>query len=351
MPAFLNLDAASLPDDVRRRHAAFLAAAQQADGGFPNRGGRSDLYYSGFALRGLALLGALSEPIARAAGAFLVQHVTRKGTVPFSSNENWDSPPLAGPLSGADFFSLITGRLLVTLAAGVDPLAAADWDLRQAVADFFEPLRRTDGGYAKTSRGTSSTYQTFLAVLSGQLAGLPPEEPAAILRFLRSRQREDGGFVELDGVRSSGTNPTAAAVEVLSMLAAVDRPTGAAAAAFLRGMQTAEGGLRANARIATADLLSTFTGLVALEDLEEKGDCPLLPERPATNLRSVPVSARKGTVPFFPGGAIDTAAAGRFVRGLEQPDGGFRAAAWDTTADVEYTFYGLGCLALLAGRP
>ena len=33
---------------------------------------------------------------------------------------------------------------------------------------------------------------------------------------------------------------------------------------------------------------------------------------------------------------------------LAQPAGGFFAAAWDTAADVEYTFYGLGCLALLA---
>ena len=29
-------------------------------------------------------------------------------------------------------------------------------------------------------------------------------------------------------------------------------------------------------------------------------------------------------------------------------DGGFRGGVWDTDADVEYTFYGLGCLALLA---
>jgi geranylgeranyl transferase type-2 subunit beta len=32
---------------------------------------------------------------------------------------------------------------------------------------------------------------------------------------------------------------------------------------------------------------------------------------------------------------------------LEFPTGGFRGAAWDDQADVEYSFYGLGCLALL----
>ena len=32
---------------------------------------------------------------------------------------------------------------------------------------------------------------------------------------------------------------------------------------------------------------------------------------------------------------------------LEFPTGGFRAATWDAQADVEYTFYGLGLVALL----
>jgi geranylgeranyl transferase type-2 subunit beta len=85
-------------------------------------------------------------------------------------------------------------------------------------------------------------------------------------------------------------------------------------------MQTAEGGLRANARIPVADLLSTFTGLVALAALDS----------PA---------------------AVDRAAARRFVLALQQPAGGFHAGAWDQVADVEYTFYGLGAMALLSHSP
>ncbi len=30
------------------------------------------------------------------------------------------------------------------------------------------------------------------------------------------------------------------------------------------------------------------------------------------------------------------------------PAGGFRGGLWDDRADVEYTFYGLGCLAILS---
>jgi geranylgeranyl transferase type-2 subunit beta len=43
---------------------------------------------------------------------------------------------------------------------------------------------------------------------------------------------------------------------------------------------------------------------------------------------------------------IDVPAVHRYAKQLEQPDGGFLGAVWDHAADVEYTFYGLGTLAL-----
>jgi geranylgeranyl transferase type-2 subunit beta len=82
-------------------------------------------------------------------------------------------------------------------------------------------------------------------------------------------------------------------------------------------MQTDEGGLRANTRIPIADLLSTFTGMLTLADL--------------------------GSFDM-----IDRAAARRYVDALELDGGGFRGAEWDPAHDVEYTFYGLGALALVA---
>jgi geranylgeranyl transferase type-2 subunit beta len=101
-----------------------------------------------------------------------------------------------------------------------------------------------------------------------------------------------------------------------SLLAALDEPTRLDALDFLAEMQTDEGGLRANTRIPIADLLSTFTGLLTLQDL---------------------------------GGAdeIDIAGVQQFVRSLAREEGGFHGAAWDTAHDVEYSFYGLGCLGLL----
>jgi geranylgeranyl transferase type-2 subunit beta len=299
----LAMGAAGLPEELRRRHAAYLASAQREDGGFAGRRGSSDLYYTSFALRGLAMLGDLNETIAARAAAFL-------------------SPRLASPASlpPADFVSLVTSSLQVELATGRDLFSEAGRERQRTVVDFFAPFRRDDGAYAKTERGASSTYQTFLVVLCKQLVGAPLDDAERMIQLVRSRQREDGGFVELDALRASGTNPTAAAIGLLRALDGLDQPIATAAAGFLAAMRTDEGGLRAHARIPFADLLSTFTGLLTLNDMGMTDQ-------------------------------IDAEAARAFVRSLEEGAGGFRAGAWDSAPDAEYTFYGLGTWALLVESP
>ena len=54
-----------LPVEVRERHARYLLEAQNTDGGFSGREGGSDLYYTGFALRSLAVLQALNPELRR----------------------------------------------------------------------------------------------------------------------------------------------------------------------------------------------------------------------------------------------------------------------------------------------
>ena len=63
--------------------------------------------------------------------------------------------------------------------------------------------------------------------------------------------------------------------------------------------------------------MSTFTGLVTLVDL--------------------------GAVPD-----VRLADVGRYVKSLAAPSGGFVGAKGDNASDMEYTYYGLGTLALLA---
>src|SRR5947208_14390207 len=102
-----------LPEEFRRRHAAFLEARQNPDGGFSGREGGSDLYYTGFGLRGLAVLQALTPDVAERAAGFLRHSLTQQASV-------------------VDFFSLLYACVLVQLGGGPDVLAGspADWPER-----------------------------------------------------------------------------------------------------------------------------------------------------------------------------------------------------------------------------
>ncbi len=290
-----------LPAAWRDRHASYLRLSQRPDGGFGGREGPSDLYYTSFALRGLALVGELDRQTAARAGNFLQSR-------------------LAGQVPIVDFLTLIYSAAMLELTAGVDVLADQPPHWRRSVAEALEPLRRPDGGYAKTSTGQAgSMYHSFLVVLCQQLIDQPTPSSDALVRFVRARQRNDGGFVEMSVMKRSGTNPSAAAIGILSIFAALDAATRSAAGDFLSQMQTDEGGLRANSRIEIADLLSTFTGLLTLDDLGQLD-------------------------------RVDLDAARRYVDSLQLSEGGFQGAAWDPGHDVEYTFYGLAASALLAQR-
>jgi geranylgeranyl transferase type-2 subunit beta len=289
-----------LPESQRRRHRDWLLSQQQADGGFAGREGPSDIYYTSFGLRSLAILGELYGPTADRVGSFLQTRLGgREGVV--------------------DFLSLIYSATLLEAAAGIDIFEQAASSWREATAAKLEELRRDDGGYAKGSEGNaSSTYHSFLVLLCLQMLEQPIPDPQRLLAFLLSQRTDEGGFREIRASKRAGTNPTAAAIGGLRILEQLHEPLVSDAVEFLAEMQTDEGGLRANTRIPIADLLSSFTGLWTLETL-------------------------RGT------GAIDLPALGRFAHSLEESGGGFRGAEWDQACDVEYTFYGLGTLALLAG--
>ena len=287
-------------DAARRdRHRSFLLSRQRPDGGFVGREGDSDLYYTSFAVRGLAMLGGLDQHCCETVSAWLRTH-------------DWQR------LGVIDLMNWLWLALAVQAFGGEDLLADAPPDWVDRIAARLESVRKADGGYAKSTEGAvGSTYHSFLVVLTYQLLGREVPRPGALVQFVYDRQREDGGFVEIGPMRRSGTNPTAAAAAVLQFLGAMDVAMRSDVGAFLSEVRNDEGGLQANTRVPFADGLSTFTGLLTLQDLGLAGI--LDPER----------------------------VRGCYEQALEFPTGGFRAATWDEAADVEYTFYGLGGLALL----
>jgi geranylgeranyl transferase type-2 subunit beta len=289
-----------LPSELRERHTAYLQAAQNPDGGFSGREGGSDLYYTGFALRSLAMLQGLTPELCQRTAGYLRDQ-------------------MSGSASVVDFFSLLVSCYLVPLGGGPDVLADAPADWRDRVASTLERFRTPDGGYGKTPGAASgSTYTSFLVVLTLQLLGQPIPEPDRLRQFVHSRRRPDGGYVEIAAMKRSGTNPTAAGVGLLHILGGLTDSDRHQTAQFLASLPSPfEGGIRANDRIPAADLLSTFTGTWTLDQL---GSSELL----------------------------DWPAIRSYAEECERPIGGFRGGLWDEHTDVEYTFYGLGTLALAA---
>jgi geranylgeranyl transferase type-2 subunit beta len=297
---------ARLHPERRRRHTAYLRACQNPDGGFSGREGESDLYYTGFALRSLAILESLTPEIRDGAARYLRSSLQSQTSV-------------------IDFFSLLYCWLLIQASGGENIFATSPEDWPDRVAATLESFRTADGGYAKnndtTKANSGSTYHSFLVTLCYQLLFREVPDPDRLAQFILSRRRGDGGFVEMAPMRKSGTNPTAAGVGTLQL---VDPEFFTRQPDLKEGVieclcekVSLEGGIRANSSVPLADLLSTFTASWTLSEL----------------------------------GALDrlepTEIAG-YAMAVERDAGGFKGGLWDDGYDVEYTFYGLGVLSLFA---
>lgn len=294
----LTIGAAQLPEDIRRPHADYVLARQRADGGWAGREGESDIYYTSFALRSLAILGLLDGEIAQRSAEFLRSRMHTRETI-------------------VDLLSLVYSAKLIEAACSLDVFSSVRQDWTQQLFGLLSQLRRADGGFSKSLEGQAgSTYQTFLVLLCLELIEIPCPEPDAATQFLLNQRQADGGFLEIRVGKRSGTNPTAAAIGGLRILNQLQAPIAADVTDFLADLQSDEGGFQANTRIPLPDLLSTFTACVTLADLDRLS-------------------------------AIRIPRAQQYALGMQQPGGGFRGFEFDPADDVEYTFYGLGLLALL----
>jgi len=300
----LALGASQLPSEQKALHGDWLVRQQRDDGGFSGREGESDPYYTAFALRSLWILDRLDTSIASGAGEFLRGRMRHRESI-------------------IDLISLIFGAAICELAAGVSVIDDDDHSWRSNVGALLGQLRCDDGGFAKTPEGRAgSTYQTFLSVLCYELMDLEPPQTDNIIRFLQSQAHPDGGYLEIRAAKRAGVNPTAAAIGTLKALGRLDPEEHANTAAFIADQQSDEGGFTANTRIPFADLLSTCTGLITLSDLSRS--------------------------PAGPDEWVQLAAIRSYAHSMQASDGGFHGFALDQTADVEYSFYGIATLSLLA---
>lgn len=272
------------------RIATFLEAAQTPAGGFPDRAGHPDLYYTVFGLGGCLALGRpipLPEQVCTYLDTF------------------HDLPQL----SFVELVSLIRCRRYTAMAAGSQAWSLPQRDILQKALSRY---RSRDGGYSHEARQANSgtLYALFLAEQALADLGLAWDGAARAEALIAPLRTPDGGYGNHRGTTQGIATVTASAVSLLAQMAPGSAAIGDALA-YLESLHAPAGGYRATPQAGPADLLSTASALYA------RSRCP----------------RRSGNVP------PDQDAA--FVEALWSDAGGFRGHPADPVPDVEYTFYAL----------
>jgi hypothetical protein len=264
--------------------AGFLRARVNPDGGFQNRAGASDLYYTVF---GVDSLIGLQEPLPAATG------------------------PYADAFADRDLDFVHLACLARTWAALKRVPDAASVD---RLLSRLETFRSADGGYATSAGAAHGTaYAAFMALGAYQDLGRSMPEDG-IADSLQRVKAADGSYANHPGMPAGLTTSTAAAVLVLRHLgAAPDRNAGV----WLLDRCHSRGGFFASPTAPVPDLLSTATALHALSTLH----------LPLGGLREP---------------CLD------FVDSLWTNRGGFFGTWADDEPDCEYTYYALLALGHLS---
>lgn len=258
-----------------------------ADGGFQDRAGDSDLYYTVFGLEGLAALGHEPPP---STPAFLQR---------FGAGDELDFVHLT-----------CLARAWATATRGGAPSALA-----AAILQRIEAFRSGDGGYSVAPGADAGTpYGCFLAL--GAIEDLRGEvtERERMADCVMRLRAADGGFANHEGAAAGSTPATAAAVMVLRHL---DRDPPADVADWLFARCHDDGGFFAAPDVPVPDLLSTATALHTLVAMH--ADISRIKEP-----------------------CLD------FVDTLWTNAGGFCGSWLDDALDCEYTYYGLLALGHLS---
>ena len=259
--------------------AAYVHGQQNPDGGFKDRAGQSDLYYTVFGVDGLLAL-----------------RVDLPATTILSYLQS------LGDGDRLDFVHLTClARCWATVSRDLDDVT------RTLILQRIESFR-TAGGYNQTPGAPHGTiYASFLAMGAYQDLRCEMPERQRLLDSTEALKARDGGYANRPGMARSLTTTTAAAVTLLRHLQQeIDPRLGEWLCARCRP----EGGFFASPAAPVPDLLSTASALHALSGMH--------------------VSLREMREP-----CLD------FVDSLWNNRGGFYGSWADDTLDCEYTYYAL----------
>lgn len=207
----------------------FVLSRLQPDGGFADRSGRSDLYYTVF---GLECLLALQQEIPAAQTAAYLRTF--------------------GDGTGLDFVHL---TCLARCWANVSR------DTPHGIVERLDQFRREDGGY-----DAGTVYTAFLALGAYQDLRRTLPDREALLRSVQTMRAADGSYSNRPGAPAGLATSTAATVMIDRHLGCMPDPQ---LGRWLLKCAHPQGGFRAMPEAPIPDLLSTATALHALAALHE----------------------------------------------------------------------------------
>ncbi|NOQ24558.1 MAG: hypothetical protein GQ564_04275 [Bacteroidales bacterium] len=301
-----------LSDEAINHIKKYLLTQLHSDGGFVDRAGNQDPYYSVFGYT-LAFVFDLDISIEKQLSflkkwtvnneidfvhaASLLRFYLLVLAIQFKSKDGL----LAKKLSRSEFFKNQVRNKLVK------KVIRENEDLLRII----ELYRSKDNGFNHDSKNAdkASVYATFLAWTLYQDLGITNNE-VSMLESIIDLRKPEGYFVNESGSRAGVTTTTAAGL--LMTLDQKDQNT----ILWLKNMWIKHGGFTATDGIAIADLLSTSTTLLALKLAGE----------------SMSPYSDKCT---------------EFINLHWDNSGGFFGSVADTRPDCEYTYYALLALGLI----
>ena len=203
--------------------ATFILDQINEDGGFKDRVGKSDLYYTVFGIEALLALGA---QIPRAK---IISYLTQ-----FGQGQSLDFVHLA-----------------CLVRCWADLSCPVEVNIRDATARRIE----------KHLAGHITIYECFLALGAYQDLGVAISREETFIDCIVSLRCADGGYANESGIEIGATPVTAAAVTILHNFS---RPVPDSTINWLLSCVGPEGGFCVMPKVANADLLSTATVLHAL---------------------------------------------------------------------------------------
>lgn len=271
--------------DSRGLVESFVRSQMHPSGGFCDRAGQSDVYYTVFGLEALIALQA-EPPVAE-----VTRYLRTLGTG-----------------EGLDFVHL---ACLARCWAGVERGGGP----REEILTRIDAFRTADGGFNQAAGAQHGTaYAAFLALGAYQDFETPLPWPERLLASLTALRAGDGAFANLPGAATGVTTATAAAVMLMRQLGVEPDP---ALGVWLLDRCHPSGGFFAVPGAPIPDLLSTATALHALQGMH------------------VPLN-------YVREPCLD------FVDSLWTNRGGFYGHWPDDAIDTEYTYYALLSLGHLA---